>query len=90
MIDLGWNRKDPEGNRIHINFILKRGKTKWTVRRSRHTGTEPYTPEHEDWEDLLAVIERHQPRGKVTADDADFVRSLVAALPPPDRRSEDD
>ncbi len=82
MIDLGWNRKDEDGNRVHINFLLKRGKMKWTIRRHRHSGTEPYIPEREDWADLLAVIDRHQPRGKVTAEDANWVRSHVAALPP--------
>ncbi len=76
MISLGWNRKDEDGNRVHINFELKRGKTRWTIRRSRMSGTEPYTPEPGDWDDLLETIERHRARGKVTHEDAEVVQRL--------------
>ena len=78
MIQLGWSRRDEEGRKIEISFELVRDKAKWTVHRARNEPREAYTPEEQDWEDLLEVINRHRARGKVTHLDAEIVERLHA------------
>jgi hypothetical protein len=75
--ELGWNRRDDEGQRIKIAFKLVRDKAAWTVQHSRFERWQPYAPEARDWEDLFEVLERHLARGKVSIEDAAIVRQAA-------------
>ncbi|NBD38874.1 MAG: hypothetical protein GVY10_09925 [Verrucomicrobia bacterium] len=75
---LSWQRRDEEGKRIQIEFKLVKEKAAWQVHRRRFEPREPYEPETEDWEELLAQMERNLRRGKVYPEDLRLVRRLYA------------
>jgi hypothetical protein len=82
---LSWYRRDEDGKRLQVSFKLVREKAEWKVHRRRNEPREPYQPDAEDWEELLALMGRNLRRGNVYPEDLEIVRRL-RDRPPPRRR----
>jgi len=75
---LSWYRRDEDGKRQQIEFKLIREKATWMIHRERFEPRESYEPTEEDWQELLALMQRNLQRGKVYPADLDIVRRLAA------------
>ena len=74
---LNWYRRDEEtGKRLQIEFKLIKEKPHWKIHRERFEPREDYTPDEQDWEDLLEFMDRQLRRGKVYPADIEIVRRL--------------
>jgi hypothetical protein len=79
---LSWYRRDEDGKRLQITFHLIREKADWKVHRRRNEPREAYAPDAEDWEELLAQMQRNLQRGKLYPEDIAIVKRLrERALP---------
>jgi hypothetical protein len=73
---LKWYRRDEFGKRQQIEFKLIREKPEWKIHRERHEPREAYTPDEQDWDELLDFMDRQLRRGKVYPEDLDIVKRL--------------
>jgi hypothetical protein len=74
---LNWYRRDEEtGKRQQIEFKLVKEKAQWKIHRERFEPRDTYTPDEQDWDDLLEFMDRQLRRGKVYPKDIEIVRRL--------------
>ena len=73
---LKWYRRDESGKRRQIEYKLVKEKADWAIHRERFEPREAYTPDDEDWETLIELMERNLQRGNVYPKDLEITRRL--------------
>jgi hypothetical protein len=81
-IEFGWWNKDPDGKKYQVHAVVHGGNIEWNRKQGHHSPWEPYTPDDEDRERLIAEAQRRVPRRLISEKQFNEIKRVSENLGP--------
>jgi hypothetical protein len=74
-MEFGWWKKDEENKKHQVSVEVFGTTITWTKKYGHHSSWEPFTPNDDDWDKLIAEADRRVPRRLFSKGQYEFILS---------------